>query len=286
MAALGIWMWSSPSRFETIQAKRLHQNPDLIPLPCTRTTLFGSSIPLISVALNRVSLVFYSIFLTPCLNLFIPAAFFFLLFMRSGSLSAKAISINIASVDEGKGSALSSPATSENEGDGSALSSAATNEDEGEGSSTSSSPASSWIIVDAPFTARRPTIGQWIRSAMAVARALWPILTGLLFLLAINIVFIFDIETTIRRAIPYQDANDESQWTFGQTLALLLLVLPIRDVFDYIRESRKAEYAQRCTAALKEAVQLQDLDSLREAALHADDVNAYVNGEHRHQKSK
>jgi predicted RND superfamily exporter protein len=96
----------------------------------------------------------------------------------------------------------------------------------------------------------------------------------------INIVFIVDIETTIRRAIQYQNANDESQWTFGQTLALLLLVLPMRDVFDYIKESREAEYARECTEALKDAVKHRDIESLREAAKCADNVHAYIDGKH------
>jgi hypothetical protein len=96
----------------------------------------------------------------------------------------------------------------------------------------------------------------------------------------INIVLIVDIEATIHRAIPNQNANDESQWTFGQTLALLLLVLPMRDVFNYIKESREAEHARECTAKLKDAVKRRDIESLREAAKYADNVHAYINGTH------
>jgi ankyrin repeat protein len=50
---------------------------------------------------------------------------------------------------------------------------------------------------------------------------------GLIFLLIMNIVFLVDNELTIHRAIYQQEG--ESQWTFGQTLALLLLSLPLRD---------------------------------------------------------
>jgi len=76
MAALGLWLWCSPQRYETVQAVRLGSSANLLPLRCTNTTLFGSSIPLTSVALNRISLIFYSIFLVPGLNLVIPASFF------------------------------------------------------------------------------------------------------------------------------------------------------------------------------------------------------------------
>jgi hypothetical protein len=61
-------------------------------------------------------------------------------------------------------------------------------------------------------------------------------------------------------------------------LALLLLVLPMRDVYDYIKESREAEYAAQCTEDIKYAVKREDLDLLRKATLHAGDVNAYING--------
>lgn len=54
---------------------------------------------------------------------------------------------------------------------------------------------------------------------------------GLSFLLAVNIVFIYDIETTLLRTDrDGSQENGESDWTFGQTLALLLLVPPLRDV--------------------------------------------------------
>jgi hypothetical protein len=251
MAALGLWLWSSPYRYEATQAHRLNLTENLIPLQCTNTTLFGSSIPLTSAPLNRISLVFYSVFLVPCLNLVIPAAFFLLLFMRyenSSSNSATSQGENASSKKDMPCRVL---------------------------------PSTRPLFVNAlVFVITKP-----IARVMNFMKPVWPILTGLSFLLAIDIVFIFDIETTIKRAIPYQDATDESKWTFGQTLALLLLVLPMRDIYDYIKESREAEhaarskeYAAQCTEDLKDAVKRKDLDLLRKAALYADDVNAYVDG--------
>jgi hypothetical protein len=223
MAALGIWMWSSPSRYEATQANRLNLTSDKIPLQCTNTTLLGVDIPLTSAALNRTSLVFYSVFLAPCLNLVVPAVFFLLLFMRY---------------------------------------------EHSYFDSTTSLFVNALVFV----------ITKPIARIIIFMKPVWPILTGLSFLLAINIVFIIDIETTIKRAIPYQDATDESNWTFGQTLALLLLVLPMRDVYDYIKESREAEYAAQCTEDIKHAVKWEDLDLLHKAILHAGDVNVYIDG--------
>lgn len=80
MAALGLCLWSFPYRHELTQAQRPSLTLDLTPLRCTSTTLFRSDIPLTS-ALNRASIVFYTVFLAPRLNLVVPAAFFLLLLM-------------------------------------------------------------------------------------------------------------------------------------------------------------------------------------------------------------
>jgi hypothetical protein len=59
------------------------------------------------------------------------------------------------------------------------------------------------------------------------------IFAGSIFLLAINIVFILDTETTIFRARTVLQLSNGSKWTFGQILALLLLSLQIRAVLVY-----------------------------------------------------
>jgi hypothetical protein len=71
-----------------------------------------------------------------------------------------------------------------------------------------------------------------------------PIFIGLAILFAINIIFIVDIELTLRQ----NSSHDESRWTFGQTLAILLLVLPLRDSVDAMlarREKARQEEAER-----------------------------------------
>jgi hypothetical protein len=206
MAALGLWLWSSPQRYETFQAVRLGLSLDKLPLRCTNTTIFGSSIPLTSVALNRFSLIFYSIFLVPGLNLAIPASFFLSLFIWGGKLSYHTMHSNSTS-----------------------------------GSFDSKEEYSSY---NAPSVAIQTPVNDETLPHAFFTRRTGPILCGLLFLLAVNIVFISDIETTIRRAEPYQDAGDESKWTFGQTLAIFLLILPVRDVYDYIRDTLEPKDAK------------------------------------------
>ncbi|KAF7293330.1 Multiple ankyrin repeats single kh domain [Mycena kentingensis (nom. inval.)] len=59
---------------------------------------------------------------------------------------------------------------------------------------------------------------------------------GLALLFGINIVFLIDTELSLKRNAHLQDPSDggDSQWTFGQTLAILLLVLPLRDAAESI----------------------------------------------------
>jgi hypothetical protein len=53
-----------------------------------------------------------------------------------------------------------------------------------------------------------------------------PTVIGLVLLLVINIIFLDNIELTLLQA------SSEPGWTFGQILAMLLLVLPLRDLVE------------------------------------------------------
>jgi hypothetical protein len=72
----------------------------------------------------------------------------------------------------------------------------------------------------------------------------------------------------------------ESQWTFGQTLAVLLLVLPLRDVAMFIvevrTEKRHKERNTKCTQELKAALENDEMNhaermgQVKEAVKYAD----------------
>ncbi|KAF6747699.1 hypothetical protein DFP72DRAFT_1016024, partial [Ephemerocybe angulata] len=73
-----------------------------------------------------------------------------------------------------------------------------------------------------------------IRRVQAFIMRWWsmiPPVLGLLFLLAINLVFIIDIELTLKQNAHLQDP-DEAKWGFGQILAILLLFMPLRDLAE------------------------------------------------------
>ncbi|KAJ7733318.1 ankyrin repeat-containing domain protein [Mycena metata] len=91
-------------------------------------------------------------------------------------------------------------------------------------------------------------------------REIGAILTGLLMLMFVNLLFIVDTELSISRNESLQDRQD-GLWTFGQTLALLLLVLPLWNIAAALRiidgpedPKRVAEAAARVAAIQAEAV--------------------------------
>jgi ABC-type multidrug transport system fused ATPase/permease subunit len=102
-----------------------------------------------------------------------------------------------------------------------------------------------------------------------------PVYIGLVLLLVVNVVFLVDIELMVHWAKRHQESpTEESEWTFGQTLAILLLILPLRDVFMFIvhvrtlkrHEKRHEKYTQE----LKDALENCDMHKVKRAVKHAD----------------
>lgn len=60
------------------------------------------------------------------------------------------------------------------------------------------------------------------------------LIVGLVLLIVINLIFLVDIELTLSRNKHFQVAGDNT-WGFGQVLALLLLVVPLRDAGNALR---------------------------------------------------
>jgi hypothetical protein len=105
------------------------------------------------------------------------------------------------------------------------------------------------------------------------------VVPGLLLLLFINIVFMTDTELTIHRGVKQQQPG-ESQWTFGQTLALLLLSLPIRDTAlleFYRRESKRRDFIRHGISEFPRGIELGEVDTVaRFAGLQEVNVNMEV----------
>ncbi|KAH6890218.1 hypothetical protein BKA70DRAFT_1234824 [Coprinopsis sp. MPI-PUGE-AT-0042] len=65
----------------------------------------------------------------------------------------------------------------------------------------------------------------------------FPAFLGLGVVLVINVVFVIDIELALHGNQALQD-QDEAAWGFCQTLAILLLLLPLRDLIEALLERR------------------------------------------------
>jgi hypothetical protein len=162
-------------------------------------TLFGKSIRLSSPTLQAWSLLIYSIFLVPALNLLLPAALFLALYIY---LHRRHL---LQSRDQRKAGSL-------------------------------------------------------------------PVVLGLVFLLLVNAVFMVDTELTVHRGTKQQQPG-ESQWTFGQTLALLLLSLPIRDTA--LLESYRRDSVRRSMSGFLLGIELGDVYTVTRLA-HRQEVNVNI----------
>lgn len=171
MAALGIWLWSIPQSFGTIDSSSCAiENAYL--------AILGFSVRLGSSALRIVSLVVYALFLLPGLNLFLPMAVPLAAYFWHHNHIAKRC-------------------------------------------------ASQRRLLDSPQT-----------SVLAIR-------AGLTVLLAVNVVFIVDIELTLRRNCHLQDGEDEARWQFGQILAMLLVSMPLRDIAETILARREKRHVRQ-----------------------------------------
>jgi hypothetical protein len=264
MAALGVWLWSKPDTFG--------MSP-----PCAiqsvSTVILGSDVPLRSEGLRVTSLVIYSLFLTPGLNLITPVAVFLGLYIgyrkccyhHDGNTSGA--------------HSHASPKTPSVQSDTSV-----TSQHTHMGGTLRQTESTHMKFIS--------TIGYALRSPLSRCRAWYhglsksrqhvlPVVIGMATLLVINVIFIMDIELALlhnRNSV----GNDETEWTFGQILAMLLLVLPLRDLVEMIlarREKRHEEQRKReHTLSLQNAIRWEKMEAIEELLEKDADVNTIVDG--------
>jgi hypothetical protein len=91
-----------------------------------------------------------------------------------------------------------------------------------------------------------------------------PAYIGLGILLAINLVFIVDIELT-RNMNTILQSDEEADWGFGQILAILLLLLPLRDLIEALLERRLKQRQKELDQDLRDAIGREDFDQVKRA---------------------
>ncbi|KAJ7719535.1 hypothetical protein B0H14DRAFT_3521251 [Mycena olivaceomarginata] len=219
MAAVGIWLWSDPSKFG-----------QPLPTGCDPTlTVVGVPARFSSKPLRIVSLTMYSIVLIPSLNLIPPFVFFLLLHISyncsrnrhqafwkwcGGALRAIRNAIGLTKTPE-PSSAVPGARSDIETGRPAQGSSAAVSRDDAQ-----------------PETSDHSAVSRNVAQPKTPHTAF--LIVGLVLLVTINILFIVDIELTLRRN--KGDQNGDNAWGFGQVLALLLLIIPLRDAWGALQD--------------------------------------------------
>ncbi|KAJ3528413.1 hypothetical protein NMY22_g9424 [Coprinellus aureogranulatus] len=134
-------------------------------------------------------------------------------------------------------------------------------------------------------TSRLQVLGRRLKSIYrrAMRSRVLPVYIGLTLLFAVNIVFLVDIELTLRRNEHLQDGQSEGAWGFGQILAMLMLSIPLRDLMETIlaRRSRRHEMAlskERLNLTFAEALHDRDCRKIVELVVQGADPNYKPSG--------
>ncbi|KAF5323959.1 hypothetical protein D9611_008225 [Ephemerocybe angulata] len=238
MAALGLWLWIDIRGFGNMgdTANDCAAEHALI-------SILGSHVPFASGALRIASFVIYGLFLVPGLNLLLPVVVF----------------LGFYYCARGSPPTLIRP---------------------------SPRPFSmSWYaMIRLRFWGlfwrrfwRRLWVPatRWVQEFIARWWSIFPPVLGLLFLLAINLVFIIDIELTLKQNAHLQ-GKDEAEWGFGQILAILLLFMPLRDLAEALLARRMQK---EVNLGFKNAVNLKDWDSVIAFLARGADPNVVTEGE-------
>ena len=262
MSAVGIWLWSSPSNFGT-------------PIPCNPTlAIAGGAVRFSSQAMHICSLLIYSLLLVPGINL-LPAFFLLLsphiLYNKSrrqhpqfwtrcrrildamrriprGLRNAPQTWRRIA--DNALRSRGAAPLDEEAQvGDDHPIPSGAQLTDPPSGDSSSRDPINTDSMPSQEQSVHPSLSGPSTSQSPSSDADPAFLIVGLVCLALINVIFLVDVELTLSRNKQFQ-SHEADEWGFGQVLALLLLVVPLRDfarsIIDIRRKLReKQEHANR-----------------------------------------
>lgn len=107
-----------------------------------------------------------------------------------------------------------------------------------------------FIMIISLFSLQSPLGNEKLKNYQ-----IFPISICLILLAAMNVLFVMDTEVTLQQNKPLQE-DGESVWTFGQTLAILLLLIPLRDVLDSFIKHREGKVQSRIERAQKATLEL------------------------------
>ncbi|KAJ7259440.1 armadillo-type protein [Mycena rebaudengoi] len=273
MGAIGLWLWSDPSKFGTSIG------------PCDPSlTVVGGAVRFSSPGLRIFSLAIYSLLVIPGLNL-VPPFLFFLAFHITYNRSRKrhphfwgrlehfinSISRISAIFHDFHGTAqraaralrgiLRSTVTLFRRRRGPFR-------DSESGPQSADSPSGCSLTPSNTPHYHRATQAGGDSGETPAQSVLRPpvnrtafLIVGLVSLAVINVILLVDIELTLRRN-KRQQSREEDEWGFGQVLAVLLLIVPLRDFVTSILDIREKIKQEK---GAKETIQRTFKDRLQEA---------------------
>ncbi|KAH8823770.1 hypothetical protein DL96DRAFT_1818541 [Flagelloscypha sp. PMI_526] len=111
------------------------------------------------------------------------------------------------------------------------------------------------------------------RSMDSRDRSIVPSVIGLTLLALINLALIVNTELTLHRNRSLQDSGD-LRWTFGQTLAMLLLLLPLYELIETFAQRREENRKGEHTFILRGAIEKEEIGNIE--SLIRQGANAHV----------
>ncbi|KAF7357086.1 Multiple ankyrin repeats single kh domain [Mycena sanguinolenta] len=225
MGAIGLWLWSNPSKFGSPIGEC---NPSF--------SVLGGPVPFSSPGLRIFSLAIYCLLIVPGLSLVFPFLFFLALHITYNKSRPQ--------LEPFLHLLRAMPSTSS----GLYRRSHNKNHDPESGIQLEETPG--------PIPAQTSSTARMDRTGFLIV--------GLVCLLIINVILLVDIELTLRRNKHHQSIG-ENDWGFGQVLALLLLVVPIRDFVTSVLEIRGIVGRNK---KFMEDIQRTFLNHLREAIVN------------------
>ncbi|KAH6902463.1 ankyrin repeat-containing domain protein [Coprinopsis sp. MPI-PUGE-AT-0042] len=233
MAALGIWLWSDPLSFgHGRRDAPKFAKANKCAVDSAVVAIAGQAVHLHSEVLRIISFILYSVLLVPGLNLILPMCMFFGLYLAWPPAS-RGLSwirdISQASVERAERG----------------------REDYWHGR---------WCRTKTAVRTLHVRMGSSIPTSAQLEAV--PAFLGLALLLAINLVFIIDIELTLGLNHALQE-QDEEDWGFGQILAVLLLLLPLRDVVEAILARRLKQRQGELDEDLREGIERGDYERVK-----------------------
>ncbi|KAJ6514063.1 ankyrin repeat-containing domain protein [Mycena vulgaris] len=214
MAALGIWLWSDPRAFGFTDANSCT-------IDSASTMILGNPVQLGSRGLRAWSIAIYSLFLAPGLNLILPMGLFLGLIILGHNWRRRPNPPPPSSVGHPRRKSEDGPKT----------------------------------VVSLAINLLHRFQLEWTAwyTRLRGSPGILAIFAGLGILFTINLVFVVDIELILRQNRVLQ-GTAESAWTFGQILAMLLLVLPLRDLLETFLARQEEQRRNEHTASLSNAI--------------------------------